>query len=500
MGMDFYQIPTGATLNVPVGAMYLGPGAGLSGAGTVASPFIVNQTVINKIINSVAGSAWFDPRYVYSDGGTGWAFNTVQNITLGSEMMGYLRGNPPVSYVQFTETSGDCVSLQTANNIRFNGLALLGTTSGNLIHWGGGVHDSGGRDCWFRNTSTSAGSGPTTAAACWSNDSGLVNNSSEDNDWTNTYFDGGYNGIIIGANYSGSQQRANDSVMYNCRTFGGQYGVYHNAGGQWSWVNWYDRSSPAVAAYYVSANASGAVSFFGGEVQVTGSSNGYNFSVNGGYVSLYDYLNTIVSSAPGVQVTGGTLNLVTGRAASAGTPLIVTGGIVNIGAQYDASNFTLTSGTGGTVYMTGPAGILSPFNGPTIGNYQTNGGNVVNIAYPAVVATSSQTAATSPSTLSYTPLATVGTYRATVGLRATTVTTSIGVVLAYKNAGGGTTSDTLVFAKQGSATLVTSVTATGSYMSVPIEFSTDNSATAMTITPTFTSATADIQMTIERIA
>ena len=378
--------------------------------------------------------------------------------------------------------------------------ASSGTTNGTpgcVYHWGGGIHDSGGWYPYFANLSNSAGTGPTQSAVCFINDSVLQNNSSESNKFWNWYVEGKY--MAIGWGLNDNTQAANDSTFYDLRTQGTAYSFYHNDGGNLTFINWYDRISSNVATYYATGNA-GPIAVIGGEDQ-NGSGYAYYLTglTNAGQcLRLYDRRIT-KAAGNGVYNDSGEIDFISGVLSTTGTPWNTQGtGITYISPYVSASqyiSFTNTGGTG-TLYLQGPSGILTPNGAPNVSSFT---GTIIYQAFPGVVAASNQTAATAPTALAYTPPSVVGVYRVCVGIRATAVTTSIGVVLTFKNAGGGSSSDTLVFMKQGSATLLTSIVATGAYSSIPFEFSTDNSGGVITVTPTFTSATADIEMSIERI-
>jgi hypothetical protein len=480
MGLDYFQY---ASSPIPLGFLY------------IASPTGFTQTAI---VNAVAAGflgIYLNPTVVYNSAAI--SVHGIYNFAIQSTMYGYLRNNPPTGYINFTNTSGDSFAMYTCNQVQFIGVAMIATTTGSTLHFGGGIHASGGTQCYIQNLSNSAGSGVTTAAWGYIIDTQLVNNSSEDNAWSYTYFDGKYGAVAIGLN-DGTQQ-ANDSKMDNVRVAGAQYCVYHLEGGGWTWINLYDRVSAGVACFYVSSTNAGNISFIGGEPWQN--STAFNLSVNGGAVSIEGrMLFTYPSGSNGLQVTGGALDLISGRVSTPNCPLAVSGGTVNFSPNFNGSNFNIT-GAGGTVYLCGPAGVLTPYTSPTYGSYT---GTVRNVSYPAVLPWTSGaptgTGITSTLvTLSYTPPNAVGHYRIVSNVRCSAYVAAIAPTITYNNDGGGSTSGVPSYFKPGTAAGVVSIVATGAYSSV-YEFFTDNSGTAITWTVASSTSTYSYSCWLERIA
>src|SRR5208282_6342778 len=117
----------------------------------------------------------------------------------------------------------------------------------------------------------------------------------------------------------------------------------------------------------------------GGEAQNT---SGYDWSFNGGYITLMGILTT-QDGGNGMTIGGGFVEFVTGRAASGSTPLVMTGGVANFSPSFTGTNFTI-SGSAGTVYIPGPAGLTSPYGAPNVSSFT---GTLIKTAFPAQVAT-----------------------------------------------------------------------------------------------------------------
>lgn len=473
-----------------------GPGtivALTSGLQYVPQGTAVTQAYVNAAITAGFTGLYFDPRYVYTV--SALSLNGVNNFTFESRMYGYLRANGPVGYLNFTNTTGDCIAVYNSNSIRFNGLAVVATTTGSVLHFGGGVHDSGGRDCYFRNLSNSAGGGITTAAFCWIADTQLQDAANEDNGWADTYFDGAYCAVGVGINDQAHQ--ANDTRMDNCRIAGGPYGVYHLEGGGWTWINLYDRISSSIANFYVSSTNAGNIALIGGEPWNSTSGTGYCLQVLGGYVTLEgELLITNGGGGQGVAIGGGFVNFNSGRIAAPSTPLVMTGGVANFGPSFQAVNFT-ASGSVGTIYLQGPAGILTPYSPPNVSGFS---GTVRYVAYPATVFSAKAAGATTTQTLAYTPPSVAGIYRAFVSVRVTVAGTSTIPTLTFKNDGGGTTGPTAVsMIVLGGTVLLASLVANGSY-SGNVQFSIDASGTPIQVVITPTGSTFSYTVTIEQMA
>jgi hypothetical protein len=480
MGLDYYAA---AASPIPLGFLYIAASTGLT------------QAALTAAITAGYQGIYLSPTVVYNCAGL--TFNGVNNFEIRSTMYGYLRGNQPVGYINFTNTSGDSIAVYASNTIRFNGVAGIGTTTGSIVHFGGGIHGSGGRDCYWRNESNSAGSGITTAAFCFVADTQLQDADNADNDWVNTYIDGAYCAVGVGINDQTHQ--ANDTKMDNLRIAGGVYGVYHLEGGGWTWLNLYDRLVETTCSFYVSATNTGNIAFIGGEPWNNNS--GYSLQVGGGYVSI-EGRALITHSTPGsgVGISGGFVDFISGRVSSSGMPLVMTGGVANFAASFIGTNFT-ASGSTGTIYLTGPSGTLTPYSAPNMASFT---GTVRNVAYPAVLPWTSgaptRTGITSTLvTLSYTPPNAVGHYRIVSNVRCSAYVAAIAPTITYNNDGGGSTSGVPSYFNPGTAAGVVSIVATGAYSSV-YEFFTDNSGTAITWVVASSTSTYSYSCWLERIA
>jgi hypothetical protein len=336
----------------------------VAGAGTppgylyIASASGFTQTAINNAITAGYQGICVHPDVIYNAASI--VLTGVNNFTFLSFTQGYLRNNAPTGYINFTTATGDCMQLINCQNIQFVGMALIGTTAaGAVLHFGGSVHASGGYNCYIRNTNGSTPASIQVAPFAWADDSQLVPGANEDNEWASTYFDGAYAAIGIGIN--DNSLRSNDTKMDNVRIAAGVYGVYHLNGGQWTWLNYYDRTS-ATYGYYVAAGGTvGNISFAGGEPWNNTSSVSVALSVNNGHVSLDNgALITVGSPGLGVQVGGsGILSFNSGRGAAASTPLVISGsGTAYFSASFDSGNFTVT-GSSGTLIVQGNFDVYS---------------------------------------------------------------------------------------------------------------------------------------------
>jgi hypothetical protein len=359
--------------------------------------------------------------------------------------------NTSISFVVGTAPTGT----YTASSGTSNG------TPGCTLHWGGGIHDSGGTSPYFANLSNSAGTGPTQSAVCFINDSVLQNNSSESNKFYNWYVEGKY--MAIGWGLNDNTQAANDSTFYELRTQGSFYSFYHNDGGNLTFVNWYDRISSSVATYYATANA-GPVAVIGGEDQ---NGNGYAYYLtaitNAGFcLRLYDRRITKVAGN-GVYNDSGEIDFVSGVLSTSGTPWNTqgTGTTLVSGFVSQSQNISFTNtGGGGTLYLQGPAGILTPNGAPNVASFT---GTIIYQAFPATVYSASATGVSTTTTTLTTPTLGAGKYRISVYIRETTAGAT-SATFTYTNEGGGTYGPTAMpfFPRNGAATApLYSIVATG---------------------------------------
>ena len=238
--------------------------------------------------------------------------------------------------------SGDVfqVSGTTTVGAIFQGVSIVGNTSGGLIHFGGGQRDCRLEDVYLYNASTS------TLSAGLLTDTALVNANGEDNHFYRVSSYGGYAGIMIGV--GDQSQKVNNCDWHSITTGGGQYGIYQNEGGHHDFRQWYDRSNPAVACYYI---ASGNAYLHGGEHQNT-STQAANLSVAGGFLQIDGSVTQSTGQVNTVTVTGGELSVENGSQINGAQTWSVTGGKVLFarGVLNAGSNLTVTGTTPAVIY------------------------------------------------------------------------------------------------------------------------------------------------------
>jgi hypothetical protein len=444
----------------------------------------LTQAVVTGAFNAGFSGIYIDPRYVTT--AVGPILLPTQSFKIKSEMyygFGFGYGSSPATpsaYVNFTNTTGDGFQMYGAGTDitgvaqALEGLNIVGTTTGNsttaaaLVHLAGGTRHTNIEKCFvLNNSSNQYGYGLIDDTAYGPN--------GEDNLVQNSAIFGAYAGIGIGISNAsaGGSGLPNDTQFTQVQTGGGTYGVNFVAGGNYVWTNWYDRSSPTVAAWNQGASA-GAADLFGCEAHQT-TAGAYNYQVAGGTLRVYAKADTVgASSGNFLNLTGGSFYGVTGQAPPAA--LAISGGTFNAGPFYDFHQATIT-GTAGTINYW----QFTPYTLPSFSGFS---GTLNNLGgYPQVVAYLEAGGATTTQTLTYTPPAVKGTYRAVYNVRATTVGTSITQNLSFTNEGGGSTSGAPPIWKLGSVTPVIAVVGTGSY-SGAYDFPTDNSGSVITLTLT----------------
>ena len=307
----------------------------------------LTQTDINNAVSGGFSGIYLNPTVTWNvasklviGGGTNQPFILRSSMYGGS---GYGDKNtPPAHYVNLTMTTGDGIQIpDNAAKVRFEGIGIIGTVTGACVHING-ARQSGLDNCYVENLSTTVGSYAVII------DSSTGGADAEDNDSHFCYFTGGYGGLGIGIN--DVTFHSNDCVWIGITTHGGVYGVNHVAGGNHTFINWYDRSNPSGACF----QSAGEVTIFGGEDRNT-TVGGYAISVIAGECWLVRRAVTQAGATTDISVTGGTLYMEGVRSNS--LKLLQTAGVVYLGRDCYLENGAYVC-NGGTIYY--------PSVGPTI--------------------------------------------------------------------------------------------------------------------------------------
>ncbi len=207
--------------------------------------------------------------------------------------------------------------------------------------------------------------------------------------------------------------------------------------------------------------------------------------VSGGTFANGIEVSGVAAAGTAFGIPNGAGGMASGMDLSQGT---FANGDLNLTAQFKiqaAGNTTLALDGSQNLNLTPPGGTTN------MGGFKLTGGKVTTYAsraaagfgVPAIYANGGPQHQTNaaPSSVAYTPPSTAGQYRLTASLLVKTGTTiALSVKVTYTGADGSSHSDVLVWQKENSATLLTSVIAADRYTAWH-SFLIDNSAGAITI-------------------
>lgn len=353
-------VPGPASLSLQPGALLE-----LTGGGPVTL-----ATVENALGDGYPG-AYLDPHEIWQISG-GLTVNGLPPFILKSDMAAGIGFNGVPAYGQQSgyvqvNASGDGIEVYASNpagapstGIIFKGLALVGTIpGGNILHLGGGQRACGLVDSFVYNLSATANSFAVTS------DTALSNNNGEDLVFS---FTGGGglagNWAALGWGINDQTQRSNDTTLYDLRTAGGTYGVFLANGGGLKFVNYYDRSNPATAAFY-NHGATRVVLDCGEDRNTAGLC--HLIDANNARTIIQNRAVTQggTSGSPTIQISAGSLEFQGACVFNTAQEIAISGGKVIIADPCtDPTNLSVV-GTAGTVNDITAAKYING-NGPTL--------------------------------------------------------------------------------------------------------------------------------------
>lgn len=472
------------------GTQFLSAPAGTALGGSAGT---ITATTISSAIAAGYNGIFLDPRYVWSM--SGLVVRGVSNFVIESRMTGSIGWTGAISYNTngYVQTGSGADGIQVyadsgaeTQGVQFRGLALAGSNTNAVIHFGGRQRRTGMVDCFVYNTRSAAGAYGVIVDA--SLGSSPVN--SEDNYVTRCNIAGAY--AAIGLGIADVTQHANDMLWSDITTAGGTYSVVCAAGSNHQFHNYYDRSNPTTAVVW---NNGGILHFIGGEDQNSNA---------GGVCHLIDNSSatTIIVSRTVTQVTNPTtITLSAGTLVSRsrnrwGGTVAISGGTLDLSDPAGSYSGLTVSGSAGTLmqannYNPGTAPITSGFSGTTM------------FQWPAVVASKFASAQTGTNSITWTPPASNTLIRVDVHIHPTVAGTSTVPTVSYVPNGNGGVAVTPVVPmwQLNSAATAPSYTcnATGEWVG-SVTMRTDASATAITVTVTPTGSTYRYAIEITRLA
>lgn len=314
-------------------------GSVILGFATPATYGTLTQTDINNAVTGGYAGIYLDPLTNWTvssklviGGGSNYPF-VLKSFMYGGAGYGD-KDTPPFHYIDLTMSTGDGIQIpDNAAKVRFEGIGIIGTVTGACVHING-ARMSGTSECYIKNESTAAGSYALVI------DTSTGGADAEDNYFRGCYFKGGYGALGIGLN--DSTFHSNDCLWDAITTSGGTYGVNHQAGGNHTFINWYDRSNPSATCFL----SNSICTVFGGEDRNT-TTGGTALTVTGGECWWYKRSVTQAGATTDISVTGGTLYL--GGIRSNSMKLLQTAGSVVIGRDCYVNNGSYVC-NGGTIY------------------------------------------------------------------------------------------------------------------------------------------------------
>lgn len=329
----------------------------------VNDPNGLTQTAIDNAVSSGYTGIYLDANVTYTVSSTlklGNSGGTEQPFILRSTMYGGAAAGdtdtPPANYINLTMTTGDGIHIpDNAAKVRLEGVAIVGNTTGACVHING-ARESGLDNCYVKNTHSGSGYAVVIDASTGGADA-------EDNDSSQCYFKGWR---ALGIGVSDVTFHSNDCLWTAITTSGVDSGVYHVAGGNHTFIDWYDRSNPTTAAF----NQTGGVAVLIGGEDKTTTTGGNAILLSGGQLWIRHRRITNAGATTDVSNTGGDLYLNGVQAdPTTGYVLLQTGGTVTIGRDCYSTGATFTSNGGSIYYPTTTAHGVTPVGTGTLKAY-----------------------------------------------------------------------------------------------------------------------------------
>ena len=444
---------------------------------------------------------FLDTQFVWD--ASGLVINGIKNFVIESRMAGSIGWTGIVSYNTTgyiktdTGSPADGVRIFASSpggaptqGVIFTNCVLVGSHPGGaVVHLGGGQRRCGLVDSLAYNTSSAAGSYGVIV------DTALSDNNSEDQIFSFTG-GGGLAGAYaaLGIGIGDQTQHPNDMAYWDLATAGGTYSIVKNSGGGHTFINYYDRSSPATATVW--HHGGSRMTFIGGEDQ---NAAGLSHLIDNASAQtiLINRTVTQAGAATTCQVSAGAL-VFRGSCGfnSAQTFALSGSGVIDLSDPAVSGSNATISGSAGTLMLAG--NYAGPGSPPVL----TSWTGTTAYQAPLIVAAARVNGATTTQTLTWTPPPDGKNHRFRISLmiHPTIAGTSTVPNMAFTEFGGSARNQTIPMWQMNSAAAAPSYTcAAADSFNAIFESETDTTGAAVTLTITPTGSTFRYSAVIEQL-